>query len=351
MKRKRLSNGELNEAARHYDGPYKHYDLVKEICIAIAVVGALAVLLAIFFSSPDDRPSTIAQWSQQMPADFATTAVSELDGTSATATYGPPYNHNGDGQHVAFVYLQKWLGVSHPINTAVDYVYAPLASIPNDPALRTATAAYKAAPAKTQTTWTTDYTNALAKATVGPGNTLRVPAGDYGPVPTMMNSLLALAQSGGLDGDLLTSSQFYQTDYTKSLLFLSDGGLLAARAQQQHLLGEQWGMMNETGSYPGQVWLWLYTFWYQIKPFSTSDNADALVMMMMGVLSLAFILIPFLPGVRDIPRWVPLYRFIWRDHYNELRRAGSLRAGGPPGEPPGEPPGTGDGVGPAGSTV
>ena len=28
-------------------------------------------------------------------------------------------------------------------------------------------------------------------------------------------------------------------------------------------------MMNETGSYPGQVWLWLYTFWYQVKPFET----------------------------------------------------------------------------------
>ena len=36
-------------------------------------------------------------------------------------------------------------------------------------------------------------------------------------------------------------------------------------------------MMNETGSYPGQAWLWLYTFWYQIKPFSTSANADVLV--------------------------------------------------------------------------
>src|ERR1019366_630503 len=165
MKRKRLSNRELNEAARHYDGPYRHYDLVKEICIAIAVVGALSVLLAIFFSSPDDRPSTIAQWSQQMPADFATTAVSELDGTSATATYGPPYNHAGDGQHVAFVYLQKWLGVSHPINTAVDYVSAPLASIPNDPALRTATAAYKAGPRKPRTTGPRTTTNGPPKAT------------------------------------------------------------------------------------------------------------------------------------------------------------------------------------------
>ena len=64
-------------------------------------------------------------------------------------------------------------------------------------------------------------------------------------------------------------------------------------------------MMNETGSYPGQVWLWLYTFWYQIKPFSTSANADILVMAVMGVLSLAFVLIPFIPGVRRHPALDP----------------------------------------------
>jgi hypothetical protein len=27
-----------------------------------------------------------------------------------------------------------------------------------------------------------------------------------------------------------------------------------------HLQGNTWGMMNETGSYPGQAWLWLYSF-------------------------------------------------------------------------------------------
>jgi hypothetical protein len=149
----------------------------------------------------------------------------------------------------------------------------------------------------------------------------------------MMQSLLTLAQTGGLDGALLTSRQFFQTDYTKPLLFLADGGFFATRAEQQHLLGTQWGMMNETGSYPGQVWLWLYTFWYQIKPFSTSANADALVWLVMAVVSLAFICIPFIPGVRDIPRWIPIYRLIWRDHY---------RAGTRPGESAPAPPAAGN---------
>jgi len=31
--------------------------------------------------------------------------------------------------------------------------------------------------------------------------------------------------------------------------------------------------------------------------------------------TLALILIPFIPGVRDLPRRIPIYRLIWRDHY------------------------------------
>jgi len=76
-------------------------------------------------------------------------------------------------------------------------------------------------------------------------------------------------------------------------------------------------MMNETGNFPGQAWLWLYTFWYQIPPFSTSANADAQVWAIMAILSLALICIPFLPVIRSIPRYIPLYRLIWRDYYRQ----------------------------------
>ena len=133
----------------------------------------------------------------------------------------------------------------------------------------------------------------------------KVAAGDYGPVPVMLTQLLALAQSGGLDGALLAQGRFYQTDYTKPLLFLADGTYLEDLARAQHLGGDQWGMMNETGNYPGQAWLWLYTFWYQVKPFSTSGNADALVWALMMLLTLAFVLVPFIPGVRSDPEAHP----------------------------------------------
>jgi len=321
---RRLKRRREDESYREWKGAYRPYDILKEATIALGVVFALVLLLTILFSSPDLPPSTIKSWSRNDPVDFVTTATTELDGSSDSGSYGPPYNNGTGGvQHIAFIHLQNWFGISHPINSAQDFVLAPLRSLTSQPPLQRAVSSYEAAPAKTQTTWTSAYETALAKASRTSLDTISVKPGNYGPLPTMMSSLLTFAQSGGLDGALLTSKQFYQTDYTKPLLFMADGGVLTNRAQQQHLLGSQWGLMGETGSYPGQTWLWLYTFWYQIKPFSTSANADILVLAVMGVLTLAFILIPFIPGVRDIPRRIPIYKLIWREHYRSAPPTGA----------------------------
>jgi hypothetical protein len=74
-------------------------------------------------------------------------------------------------------------------------------------------------------------------------------------------------------------------------------------------------MMNETGNYPGQAWLWLYTLWYRVPPMSTSSSGDALVWAIMMLLTLALILLPFIPGLRSIPRKTRIYRLVWRRHY------------------------------------
>jgi hypothetical protein len=70
--------------------------------------------------------------------------------------------------------------------------------------------------------------------------------------------------------------------------------------------------MNETGNYPGQPWMWLYTFWYQVKHVSTSGNADALVWGLLALLTLIFILVPYVPGLHSLPRHLGIHRFLWR---------------------------------------
>ncbi len=302
-----------------WKGPYRRYDLIKEVTIAFIAVVLLTVIFAVVFSSPDDHPITLQQWATNAPLDFEQTAITELDGTSATAGYGPPYTHvSGASQYIGPVSLEQLAGVTLPINTAEDFVIHPLSTLPGTASIHDALVTYQSATPSQQQSWTKAFEAAVQKGTSS-GTSVFVPAGNFGPVGTMMTGLLSMAQSGALDGALISSKQFYTTDYTKVLLFLADGSYLGNTAQSRHLLGEQWGMMNETGSYPGQAWLWLYTMWYQIQPFASSSNADALVWGLMMVLSLVLLFVPLIPGLRSIPRGVKIYRLIWRRHYRMQR--------------------------------
>jgi len=305
------------------------YDLVKELTYALIGVAVLALVLAAAFSSPDVPPITVATWAQADPVDFVTTATGELAGSTTSAGYGAPYNNAGGEQSWGPIAPQVWFGQRIPVDSANAFVLQPLAlaSVGNAD-LGKALGDWKAASADQQTKWLNAYTDALGKATVTDGK-VTVADGDYGPLPTMMNGLLSVAQSGGLDGLLLTNGRFYQTDYTQGLLFIGDGGYLAGLATAANLTGSQWGMMNETGQYPGQTWLWLYTMWYQVWPFNSDTgflglnggNADLGIVILMTVLTAALALVPLIPILRDIPRWVPIHRLIWREYYAPKSKA------------------------------
>jgi hypothetical protein len=306
--------------AVHWSGPTREYDLVKEFVIALGVVALLTAGLAVLFSSPDEKSITLKDWATAASSDFVATAAGELAGTTTSAGYGPPYNTNGDGMSMGPVAPQKWAGVRIPVDSANDFVVGPLSRLPGNPVAAAAVGRWKAATADQQVKWATAYTDAL---TAADGDPAKVAPGDYGPVPTMTSALLGMARDGVLDSDLVSDEpRFYQTDYTRPMLFLADGGYLDDLAGAQHLHGDQWGMMNETGNFPGQAWLWLYTFWYQIPPFTTAwaDNADLIIWTLMMILSLGLVLLPFIPGLRSIPRRIPLYKVIWRDYYRESTR-------------------------------
>ena len=302
---------------RYYAGiRMVRYDLVKELALALLAVSVLVLGLAGVLSSPDDPAVTIQTWATKDPVDFVTTATSELSGQSGTAQYGPPYTNTPDAaQALGPIAPQAWAGVSTPIDTAQDFVLRPLgfAAVGN-PTLTKALQTYEAASADQQQAWLTDYSTALGDATVA-NDEVSVASGDYGPVPDLMAGLLGLGRTGALDGLLLSSGNLFQTDFTRPLLFMGDGSYLSGLAADQHLTGDQWGMMNETGSYPGQTWLWLFSFWYQIPPFNTASNTDLLVIILMIGLTALLALVPFIPVLRDIPRWIPVYRLIWRRYY------------------------------------
>ena len=318
--RERRADRAADRAA--WRGPTKRYDILKEGTIAVVIALALTFVLAGLLSSPNVAPITIASWAKADPADFLGTSASELNGTSLTASYGPPYNTNGDPQRILFA-PANWAGVRQPIDPAQDFVIVPLTQTASiNPAVRAALATYNAAPADQQNKWATNYFNAAPKIKIVGGVPV-LPPGNYGPVPVMLAAQLALAQSGAIDADLIAQRQFYGTDYTKPLLFLADGGYYIDRATAENLTGDQWGVMNETGSYPGQPWLWMFQLWYHLPGWRNSTNVDLIAIYMTGAATLLLLFIPFIPGLRDIPRWIPLHRLVWRD-WNKRQDTGAV---------------------------
>jgi hypothetical protein len=304
--------------APEYKGGYSPYDILKEGTIAVCVILLLTLMLAILFGSPDEHAITIKTWSNAAPIDFATTAASELDGSSTTGGYGAPYNDASTGPFIGPFHIEHWVGVHIPINTVKDFVVDPLKALPNQPVLDQNLKMWSNASPSTQSSWVANFTKAESSMKFT-GGQLVVNATNAGPVPVMITDLTQMAQSGALDQALVTGNSFYTTDFTKPLLFISDGTYLGDLAAKQHLSGDQWGMMNETGSYPGQAWLWLYSFWYQIPPFNTSGNADILILGIIAILSMGLLFIPFIPGLRSIPRRSRVYRIIWREHYRNTK--------------------------------
>jgi hypothetical protein len=295
------------------------YDLVKEFLGALVVMTVLVIVLAAVFSSPDEPPLTLQSVARSTPQIYVQTTLDELDGNSPIAGYGPPYNHSsGSVQYIGPVSLQELFGVHIPVDAAQDFVLGPLSLVAQtNPSWQAALNAFNSASPTQRGAWESAYNTALGKATQS-GLQLAVPRCACGPVPTMMSALLDLGQRGAMDGLLLTSGHFYQTDYTRPLLFMQNDAV-ANRAGQLHLQGSQWGVMNETGNYPGQAWLWLYTLFYQIPPYTTAwaANADALAVLSVTILSLILLFLPWIPGLNRLPRFLKVYRLIWKDYYRE----------------------------------
>ena len=79
--------------------------------------------------------------------------------------------------------------------------------------------------------------------------------------------------------------------------------------------GTQWGITHEVGNLPGPWWLWPYAIWYQIPPLTTAPNADVIVGSLMLLFFLLLLFAPFIPVLKHLPKWIPIYRIIWRDWY------------------------------------
>ncbi len=298
------------------DVPMKSYDLIKEGLIVFGVIFVLVVVLSIAFSSPDYPTVKAQDVANLQPIAFLQTSANILAGNSDLQGYGPPYtNDYSNAQSFLGIAPANWLGVTDPINPPEDFIIKPLQKVAViDPNLSAALNTYQAASSDQQQTWLNDYLTALDSATENSGQ-VSVPSGDYGPVEPMMNAMLSLGKSGLLEASLSTSTQTpFEFNFTNALLFFQDD-VDHAVAGSLDMLGGVWGISHETGNYPGAWWLWPYTFFYQVPPMNASDNGDLQVVIIIAIVYLLTLLTPFIPIINKLPKWIGLYKWIWRDWY------------------------------------
>ncbi len=297
--------------------PMKPFDLIREALIVSGVLAIVVLALSIIFSSPDYPPVRGADVANLQPVSYLKTSTGILSGQSSVQTYGPPYTKDvANSQEFLGIKPAALFGVTIPVNASNDLVLRPLErAAVLDKGLSKALNTYKGASSKQQSDWAAAYLSALDKAKISPKGNVTVPKGNFGPVQTMMNSMLNLGKSGLLEGSLDTGPrQPYVFDLTKPLLYFEDD-VDHSVADSLDMLGPQWGISHETGNFPGAWWLYPYAFFYQIPPMNASPNGDLQVGISMVVLFLVLLFVPFIPVLNAIPRWLGVYRIIWRDWY------------------------------------
>ena len=298
--------------------PMKPYDLLREGLIVFSILMVLIIVLAAILGSPDYPTVRGEDVAIRQPLAFLETSANILAGNSSLEDYGPPYSNDAaNAQRILGIIPATWFGVTIPIDPAQDLVLQPLerlAVVNTD--LASALQTYQNATIDQQHVWLANYLAGLQKATLV-NDQVQVPSGEYGPVAPLMKGMLDLGRSGLLEGALESSPQLpYTLNFTRSLLFFQDD-VDHSVAATLDMLGGQWGISNETGPYPGAWWLWPYTFFYQVPPMSVSPNGDLQVAVIITILFLITVFTPFIPIINRLPRWLGVYKLIWRDWYHQ----------------------------------
>jgi hypothetical protein len=264
--------------------------------VLLVVVAALAFAVG----SPNWPRDTIAGATRDNPGGAIMAFTQELDGTATSTTNAAEFGMDDPGQ----------VFVLNPLRQA-----APLLGSNVQSAINT----YDAASAQQQVKWASTYDTALGTITMsssggmggssGPDfskiDTLK---GDFGPVPVLVKTDLQLAQNGYLEQYLQAVDPGHSFHLVN--IWLYDHPNLLNTAVAQGLTDDQWGMVKERGFSVGP--------WYLFVPgvfhvyFPNGANGTWFVIWNLLFAAILMFVVPLVPGIRDIPKYLKLYRFIYR---------------------------------------
>ena len=271
-----------------------------------AVIAAVLVVLSIAAGSPNWPRATIKDAATRDPGGEVLALTQELDGTSAS-----------------------WSNTAEPGmpgTPAEVFVLGPLrahgALLHADGDMTAALSQYDQASHEQQQAWAGNYHTALDGITpMGEAGMGRMQGplspdyskidsltGDFGPVPTIVKADLQLAQAGEMDDHLEGLDPGHTLHLVNICLY--DHPAMLNDAVSNGLTDDQWGMVKERGFAVGPWYLIVPAVIHVELPGGSSGLGFALWNLLFA--SIVILVLPLLPGVRDLPRRLRLYRLVYR---------------------------------------
>ena len=281
--------------------------------ILAAILLVIVAVLAAAVGSPNWPRDTIAGATKDNPGGAVMAFTQELDGTATSTGNVQEFGMGDPGQ----------VFVLNPLRAAVPLLGQ--ISLPNLATLQAsdvqqAITTYDSASSDQQMAWASNYDKALGTITPSGGgdmgggtpspdytkiSTLK---GDFGPVPVLVEADLQLAQTGYLEQYLEAGQPGHSFHLIN--VWLYDHPNLLNTAVDQGLTDDQWGMVKERGFSVGPWYLFIPAVFHVYFPYGTTGQGFVIWNLAFAAILLFFV--PLVPGVRDIPRYLKLYRFIYR---------------------------------------
>jgi hypothetical protein len=271
------------------------YPIISVVLLVVVAILAAAV------GSPNYPRDTIAGVSKADPGGAILAFTMELDGTSSSTANAQEYGMGNPAQ----------VFVLDPLHQ-----YAPLLGSE----VQQAVATYDAASADQQQQWASTYDQALGTITPQSDDSdmegiaspdyskIDTLQGDFGPIPTLVKADLQLAQQGYLQEYLQNVDPGHSFHLVN--IWLYDHPQMLNTAVDQGLTDDQWGMVKERGFPVGPWYLFVPAIFHVYFPQGTTGPGFVLWNLLFAAILLFFV--PLVPGVRDLPRYLKLYRFIYR---------------------------------------
>lgn len=270
------------------------------------IAGGLAVVLvavAFALGSPNSSRDTIAQVSNAEPGGAILAFTQELSGTAASWENA---GQRGMGE-------PSQVFVLGPVSDFADLLGANVVG---------AAGQYREADTEQRRAWAVAYEQALETITPKPtgaaaaSGTTPSPdytridslSGDFGPVPTLTQADLVLAQRGYLEQYLVGRDPGHSLQL--GTIWLYDHPAMLNTAIALGLTDDQWGMVKERG-FPVGPWYLIVPATLHVKFPGGSVGTGFVLWNLLAALIFLFV-VPLVPGVRDLPRRIGLYRFIYR---------------------------------------